>query len=93
MKHRLKFLSKCYDLGIVPETLKVKPPQNNACQNNSTRNNYITLANSTSMKNLKYAKNDVEITLIAEETNFQEYLQRFLLTFNKYEKSHLKNLV
>ena len=51
MKQRLDFLSKCYDLKIVPETLKVKPPQHKASQSPVTWNNYVNLAQSTSIKN------------------------------------------
>ena len=31
-KHRLKFLEDCIDLKIVPQTLQVKPPKNEASQ-------------------------------------------------------------
>ena len=81
MKYRLDFLLKCYDLRLVPETLKVKPPQNKACQNNTTWNNFVNLAKSTSVKNLKFAKKDAELALIAEETNFQDFLQIILYIF------------
>ena len=31
-KHRLKFLDDCINLKIVPQTLQVKPPKNEASQ-------------------------------------------------------------
>ena len=94
MKQRLNFLSKCCDLRIVPETLKVKPPQNNASQSNITWNNYVNLANSTSIKNLKFAKKDVELALTIEEKNFQDFLQKILVESNdEEEKIHLINFI
>ena len=87
------FLSKCYDLRLVPETLKVKPPQNKACQNNTTWNNFVNLAKSTSVKNLKFAKKDVELALIAEETNFQDFLQKILAESNDEEEVQLSNFI
>ena len=40
-KHRLWFLDKCIDLRIVPQTLQVKPPKNDASQKSTTWNNYV----------------------------------------------------
>ena len=93
MKQRLNFLSKCCDLKIVPETLKVKPPQNNANQSKITWNNYVNLAKSTSIKNLKFAKNDAEVALTLEETNFQEFLQEVLDQSNNEENLRLSDFI
>ena len=75
-KHRLWFLDKCIDLRIVPQTLQVKPPKNDASQKSTTWNNYVNLATSTSMKNLKIARTDAETILNNETENYNKFLQK-----------------
>ena len=75
-KHRLWFLDKCVDLRIVPQTLQVKPPKNDASQYNSTWNNYLNLATSTSMKNLKIARTDAKAILHQEMNNYDYFFQK-----------------
>ena len=70
--HRLKFLSDCIDLKIVPPTLQVNPPKNEASQQSTTWNEYVNLANSTSLKNLKIAQKDAKSLLSVEENNYSE---------------------
>ena len=89
-KHRLWFLDKCIDLKIVPQTLQVKPPKNEASQKSTTWNNYVNLATSTSMKNLKIARTDAEIILTKEKNNYNDFLQKVIVELNQAEKLNLK---
>ena len=45
------------------------------------------------MKNLRFAKKDVEVTLSAEESTFQDFLQEILVDTNIEEKQYLNNFV
>ena len=90
-KHRLWFLDKCIDLRIVPQTLQVKPPKNDASQKSTTWNNYVNIAASTSMKNLKIARTDAKTILNNETDNYNEFLQKVLVKLSQAEKLSLKN--
>ena len=89
-KHRLWFLDKCIDLKIVPQTLQVKPPKNEASQKNISWNNYVNLATSTSMKNLKIARTDADAILTQEKNNYEDFLQKAVARLSQTEKLSIK---
>ena len=89
-KHRLKFLSDCIDLQIVPPTLQVKPPKNEASQKSLIWNNYVNLATSTSMKNLKIAHKDAEAILRFEENKYSEFLMNIIPKCSVSEKMQIR---
>ena len=89
-KHRLHFLNNCIDLKIVPHTLQVKPPKNETSQKRSLYNNYVNLANSTSLKNLKIAQKDAQTALNNEENSYSDFLKKIIPKFNETEKSNLR---
>ena len=93
MKQRLNFLSKCCDLKLVPDTLKVKPPQNMASQNKTTWKNYVNLAQSTSIINLRFAKKDVQQSLTSEEINFHDMIQNILTEPTNEQKLQLNTFI
>lgn len=91
-KHRLQFLDDCIDLKIVPQTLQVKPSKNEASQKSLIWNNYVNLAMSTSIKNLKIARKDAKVVLEFEENNYSELLMNIIPKFSESEKLHFKKL-
>lgn len=93
MEQRMIFLSRCIKFKVTPETLKIKPPRNSACKNSTTWNNYTNLAKSSSLKNVSFAKKDVEISLKNEKTNFQNFMKIFLDELNHEEKKQVNNLL
>ena len=53
----------------------------------------MNLAKSSSIKNVKYAKQDVEISLKTEKANFEEFLKNIWIHANIAEKKHFNNLI